>query len=212
MMAKFDVVNVLGKKIADIELSNKIFDITPHNQAMFDLVLVERAEWRKGNHSTKTRSEVSGGGRKPWRQKGTGRARQGSIRSPQWRGGGIVFGPTPLKNYKLKINKKVKLLAIKSAFSQLAKENKYVFVDNIDFTNPSTKDFTVMLKNFKLDDKKVMLILDNDEKNHNTYLSGRNLNNVFITTIDEIYLNDLLNLDGLIMTKDVAKMIERKYS
>ncbi len=209
-MAKFDIVNVLGKKVKKLELSDKVFGINPHNQSMFDLVLSERASLRQGTHSTKTRDQVSGGGRKPWKQKGTGRARQGSIRSPQWRGGGIVFGPTPNKNYELKVNKKVKKLAFKSGYSKLANENKLVFIDNMEFKNPSTKDFLTMLKNLKVQDKKVFLVLKDIEENLKIFLSARNLSNVLISTDSNIMLDDLLNSDVVIMNEEIAKTIERR--
>ncbi len=209
-MAKFDIVNVLGKKVKKLELSDKVFGITPHNQSMFDLVLSERASLRQGTHSTKTRDQVSGGGRKPWKQKGTGRARQGSIRSPQWRGGGIVFGPNPNKNYELKVNKKVKKLALRSGYSKLANENKLVFINDIEFKNPSTKDFLTMLKNLKIQDKKVFLILKDIEQNFKTFLSARNLSNVLISTDLNIMLDDLLNSDVVIMNEEIAKTIERR--
>ncbi|BDV02637.1 MAG: 50S ribosomal protein L4 [Candidatus Hepatoplasma vulgare] len=210
-MAKFEVKNVLGKTVSELELSDKVFNIVPHNQSMFDLILFERAEWRQGSHSTKNRAEVRGGGRKPWRQKGTGRARQGSIRSPQWRGGGIVFGPTTEKNYSLKINKKVKLLAYRSVLSQLTNENKIFVLDNIDFVTPKTKDFIIMLSNFDAKNKKILLIIDSNEKSYNTYLSVRNLPNVFITDVRDIFINDLLSVNNIVLTKEVAKMLEGRF-
>ncbi len=211
-MAKFDIVNVLGKKVSSLELSDSVFGIEPHNQAMFDLVLSERASLRQGTHQTKNRTDVSGGGRKPWRQKGTGRARQGSIRSPQWRGGGVVFGPQSNKNYELKINKKVKKLAMKSGYSQLAKEGKLIFVDNIEFKNPSTKDFTTMLKNLKIENKKVLLVLTSDEKDYKTFLSSRNLSNVLVSLDTDVMLDDLLNSDSVIMTEEIVKGIEGRLA
>lgn len=207
-MAKFEVINVLGNKVSDLEINDKVFAIEPHNQAMFDLVMAERASLRQGTHSTKTRSEVSGGGRKPWRQKGTGRARQGSIRSPQWRGGGVVFGPTPKKNYKLKINKKVKKLALKSGWSVKAKEAALIFVDNIQFKKPSSKDFNTFLKNIEAADKKVLFLLEADEKLYNTYLSGRNFQNVLPITATEVMLDDILNSDKIVLTESVVRKIE----
>ena len=208
---KFNVVNVLGKKVSNIELSKDAFGIKPHNQAMFDLVLSERASLRSGNHSTKTRSEVSGGGRKPWKQKGTGRARQGSIRSPQWRGGGIVFGPTPLKNYTLKINKKIRKLAMQSGLSYLAQNDRFIIVDNIEFKNPSTKDFEKMLKNFESDTKKVLLILNLNDQSYKTYLSARNLPNVLVVDQSTLFLDDLLNSNKIVMTEEVAKIIDGRF-
>ena len=209
-MANLNIVNVLGTKVETIEVSDEVFAIEPHNQAMFDLVLSERATLRQGTHSTKTRTEVSGGGRKPWRQKGTGRARQGSIRSPQWRGGGVVFGPTPLRNYELKVNKKVRNLAMKSGWSLKNKENQIFVVENIDFNKPSTKDLVKMLTNIKANERKVLLILKGDEAEYNTYLSSRNLANVLPVFIDDVLLDDILNSQAIIVTKDVLKNIEGK--
>ncbi len=208
-MAKINIISVLGKKVDDMTLSDKVFAIEPHNQAMFDLVLSERASLRQGTHKTKTRTEVSGGGRKPWRQKGTGRARQGSIRSPQWRGGGIVFGPTPLKNYELKINKKVKKLALRSGWSFKLKNECIIVLDAIDFKKPSSADFKIMMENLKVNDKKVLLVLTPGETDYNTYLSGRNFPNVLPITENEIMLDDILNSDRILVTKKTIKVIEK---
>lgn len=210
-MATINVLNVLGKKVESIELNDQVFNITPHEQAMYDLILAERASLRQGTHSTKTRSEVSGGGRKPWKQKGTGRARQGSIRSPQWRGGGIVFGPKSEKNYDLKINKKVKRLALRSGWSQLLKEDKLVVVDNLDFKTPSTKDFKIMLKNLDLESKKILLILPSISENEkkNAYLSGRNIENISINLNTKVMLNELLKAKKVLLTKEAIKSVEK---
>ncbi len=202
------VFNVLGKEVSKAELSNEVFGIEPHQQAMFDLILLERASLRQGTHKTKTRTEVSGGGRKPWRQKGTGRARQGSIRSPQWRGGGVVFGPTNNKNYTLKMNKKVKKLAMKSGLSYLTSNDRMLLIEDLTFKNPSTKDFKTMLSNFEADNKKVLLVMEFNDDTYKTYLSARNLNNVLVVSWEEIMLDDLLNSDKVIMTQEVAKNIE----
>ena len=207
-MAKIDVVNVLGASVSKVELSDSVFAIEPHNQSMFDLVLSERASLRQGTHSTKTRTEVAGGGRKPWKQKGTGRARQGSIRSPQWRGGGVVFGPTPNRNYELKINKKVKKLALRSGWTIKAKANELFIIDDMTFKTPSTKDFIKMLSNLKIDNKKVLLILDGTEIEFNTYLSARNVSNVMPIFSNEIMLDDILNSQAVIFTEKVIKEIE----
>jgi len=211
-MAKLKVVNVLGTEVSTVEMNDSVFGIEPHNQAMFDLVLSERAALRQGTHKTKVRTEVSGGGRKPWKQKGTGRARQGSIRSPQWRGGGIVFGPTPLKNYQLKINKKVKKLALKSGWSLKVKENQIILLDDITFKNPSSKDFVKMLENVKANTRKVLLILDGNEEDFNTYLSSRNIDNVLIAFSTEVLLDDLLNAKSIITTEKTLKVIEGRLA
>ncbi len=211
-MAKLNIFNVLGEQVSTTEVSDAIFAIEPHNQSMFDTVLSERAALRQGTHDTKTRTEVSGGGRKPWRQKGTGRARQGSIRSPQWRGGGVVFGPTPLKNYELKVNKKVRKLALKSGWSLKAKENSIFVVENMNFENPSSKDFVKMLDNIKANERKVLLILNGDEAEYNTYLSARNLGNVLPVFVEEVLLDDILNSNAIIVTESVIKSIEGRLA
>ncbi|BDU67771.1 MAG: 50S ribosomal protein L4 [Candidatus Tyloplasma litorale] len=211
-MAKLEIVNVLGEKVSTTEISDAIFAIEPHNQAMFDTVLSERSALRQGTHKTKTRTEVSGGGRKPWRQKGTGRARQGSIRSPQWRGGGIVFGPTPQKNYEIKVNKKVRKLAMKSGWSSKVKEGKLILVEDINFQKPATQDFLKMLNNIKANERKVLLVLNGDEKEYNTFLSARNLENVLPVFVEEILLDDLLNANVIVTTEDALKNVEGKLS
>lgn len=207
-MAKIDVLNVLGKTVSEIELADSVFAINPHNQAMFDLVIAERAASRQGTHSTKTRDEVSGGGRKPWKQKGTGRARQGSIRSPQWKGGGIVFGPTPERNYKLKVNRKVKLLALKSGWSQIFSKKQLFVLNDLTFETPSTQDFSQMIKNLKLTNKKILLILGADKKNHYAFLSGRNISKVVTVTPQELLLNHLLKADAIVTDEQTIKAIE----
>lgn len=211
-MAKLNVINVLGKQVSSIEVKDEVFAIEPHNQAMFDTVLSERASSRQGTHKTKIRTEVSGGGRKPWKQKGTGRARQGSIRSPQWRGGGTVFGPTPLKNYELKVNKKVRNLALKSGWSVKFAAEQIFVIENINFEKPSSKDFIKLINNIKANERKVMLILNGDENEFNTYLSARNLGNVLPVFIDEILLDDILNSTSIIVTESILKNIEGRLS
>ncbi len=205
---KLDIYNVLGKKVSDIDLDDSIFNIEPHQQAMFDQIMFERAKKRQGTHHTKTRTEVSGGGRKPWRQKGTGRARQGSIRSPQWRGGGVVFGPKKDRNYELKINKKVKKLALKSGWSEKIRENGLTVLDEINFNAPSTSDFIQMIKNLKIDDKKVIMLTKGDDSDYNTYLSSRNLMSVLTVPYMELSLEDILNAENIIATKEVIELIQ----
>ena len=206
---KIDIYNVLGKVVSSIELNESVFNIEPHNQAMFDQIMYERADKRQGTHSTKTRTEVSGGGRKPWRQKGTGRARQGSIRSPQWRGGGVVFGPKKNKNYTQKINRKVSLLALKSGWSVKSRANELKIVDEIEFNAPSTSDFVQMLKNFSSENNKVLMILKGDDSDFSTYLSSRNIVNVFSVPYKEVSLEDLINAEVVIITKEVIQLIEK---
>ncbi len=206
---KLDIYNVLGKKTSSIELDQAIFGIEPHNQSMFDLVMSERAAKRSGNHNTKTRTEVSGGGRKPWRQKGTGRARQGSIRSPQWRGGGVVFGPTNQKNYTLKVNKKIAKLAMKSGWSLKVKDDGLKIIDEIEFNAPKTADFLQMLKNFKIEHNKILLLLKGDKSDYTTYLSANNLVNVLAVPYQELLLEDILNAENVIVTKEVFELVAK---
>ena len=204
-MAKIKMYNVLGKEIGDISLNSEIFGIEPHQQSMFDVVLSERAAARTGNHKTKGRSDVSGGGKKPWRQKGTGRARHGSIRSPIWRGGGIVGGPQPEKNYKIKINKKARLLAHKSAWT--VKMNDIFVIDKIEFKTPSTRDFKVLLNNLKVGKKdKILFISDID--NFNTRRSSQNLQQVLTTTTDYLLVEDILGASKILVTKDLLEKIQ----
>lgn len=210
-MSQLNVFNVLGDKVSTIDVKDEVFAIEPHNQSMFDVVLSERASLRQGTHKVKTRTEVSGGGRKPWRQKGTGRARQGSIRSPQWKGGGIVFGPTPLKNYELKVNKKVRTLAMKSGWSLKAKEDSIIVVDNMTFENPRTKDFTKMLDNLKANERKVLLVLNGDEAEYNTFLSVRNLTNVLPVFAQEVMLDDILNSNVVVTTEAALRTVEGRW-
>ena len=209
-MAKLNVINVLGEQKSIIDINDAVFAVDPHNQAMFDVVLAERASLRQGTHSTKNRTEVAGGGRKPWKQKGTGRARQGSIRSPQWRGGGVVFGPTPLKNYELKVNKKVRKLAMKSGWTLKVQEKQMILIDDMNFGKPSTNDFTKMLSNVKANDRKVLLVLSGDEAEYNTFLSARNLASVMPVMVDEVMLDDILNSFSVIMTEKTLRLIEGK--
>ncbi len=211
-MAQLNVFNVLGEQKSTVDVNDAVFAIEPHNQAMFDTVLAERASLRQGTHSTKTRTEVAGGGRKPWRQKGTGRARQGSIRSPQWRGGGVVFGPTPLRNYELKVNKKIRKLAMKSGWSLKAKENQILVIEDMKFENPSSKDFVKMLENTKSNLRKVLLVLNGDEEEYNTFLSARNLGNVLPVIADEVLLDDILNSDKVVLTEKALRTIEGRLA
>ena len=171
-MLKVAVYNQDGANVNEIELNEAVFGIEPNNQTMFDMVLLQRASIRQGTHDTKGRSEVSGGGKKPWRQKGTGRARQGSIRAPQWRGGGTVFGPTPRK-YGFKLNKKVARLALRSALSSKVQDNEFKVLDNIAFDAPKTKAMVKVLANLNAEGKTLLVV---DEINDNVMLSARNIN------------------------------------
>ncbi len=203
-MAKIDVLDINGKKVDSITLNDDVFAITPNEQALFDAVMLQRANVRQGTHSVKNRSAVSGGGRKPWRQKGTGRARQGTIRAPQWRGGGVVFGPTPRK-YTLKMNKKVRRLALKSALSTKLINGDIIVIDNLNLTTPKTKDFVQVVNNLNIDRKGLFVTSNIDE---NVYLATRNVNNILVQEPSEINVLDLLNVNKIVLTVEAVNKIE----
>lgn len=203
-MLKVAVYNQDGANVNEIELNEAVFGIEPNNQTMFDMVLLQRASIRQGTHDTKGRSEVSGGGKKPWRQKGTGRARQGSIRAPQWRGGGTVFGPTPRK-YGFKLNKKVARLALRSALSSKVQDNEFKVLDNIAFDAPKTKAMVKVLANLNAEGKTLLVV---DEINDNVMLSARNIPNLMILESTGINVYDILNSNNLIVTEAAVRKIE----
>ena len=209
-MAKFDVFDLTANKVGDIELADGVFNIEANNQAMFDAVLRQRASWRQGTHDTKTRSEVSGGGKKPFRQKGTGHARQGSIRATQYRGGGIAFGPTP-RSYSFKINRKVRRLALRSALSLKAKNNNMIILDSMEMAEVKTKNFIKVMDAFNLN-RKVLFVVDLEESFENAYLSLRNLPNAALIKTDSVNVFDLLDAEKLVMTKAAAKKVEEVLS
>lgn len=202
-MPKVTLFDQTGSQVGEIELNDSVFGIEPNNHVMTEAVISQRASLRQGTSKVKNRSEVRGGGRKPWRQKGTGRARQGSIRSPQWRGGGIVFGPVP-RSYAYKLPKKVRRLAIKSALSMKVLENNIVVLDQLTFDKPKTKDFVGVLKNLSVD-KKALVVLD---ENENVYLSARNIPGVKVVDSKGITVLDLVGYDKLIITQDAARKVE----
>lgn len=206
-MAQVDLFKQDGSKVGDITLNDDVFAIEPHTQAMFDAVLTYRASQRQGTHSTKNRSAVRGGGRKPWRQKGTGRARQGSIRSPQWRGGGVVFGPTPEKNYKLKMNRKVRKLAMKSAYSVVLKDKQLVAVEDFAFEAAKTKEFIELMKAFDIN-KKLLVIVAEEDGYENLFLSARNLPSVKVAQATNVSVEELLHYDVVMMNVDAIKKVE----
>jgi large subunit ribosomal protein L4 len=203
-MPKVDLFNQSGSKVSEIELNETIFGIEPNQHVLFEAVVMQRASLRQGTHKTKVRSEVAGGGRKPWKQKGTGRARQGSIRSPQWRGGGTVFGPTP-RSYSYKLPKKVRRLAIKSALSSKVLDENILVLESLAFDTPKTKDFKDVLKALSIDSKALIVTANLDE---NVALSARNLPGVTVLTADGINVLDVLNHDRLIMTKAAVEKVE----
>ena len=203
-MPKVALFDQKGSKISDIELNDSIFGIEPNKHVLFEAVVMQRASLRQGTHKTKIRSEVAGGGRKPWKQKGTGRARQGSIRSPQWRGGGTVFGPTP-RSYSYKLPKKVRRLAIKSALSSKVLDENILILESLVFDGPKTKDFKGVLQALSVESKALIVTADLDE---NVALSGRNIPGVTIVTADGINVLDVLNHDKLILTKAAVEKVE----
>ena len=203
-MTKVNVLSQTGSSVGEIELNDAIFGIEPNESVLFDAVIAQRASLRQGTHKTKGRSEVSGGGRKPWRQKGTGRARQGSIRSPQWRGGGIVFGPTP-RSYAYKLPKKVRRLALKSALSTKVAETNFVVVDALTLNAPKTKDFVKVLADLSVESKSLIVTAD---VNENVALSARNIPGVTVLTVEGINILDLVSANKVVITKDAVAKIE----
>ncbi len=207
-MPKIDVYDVNGKKVKELELNEAVFGIEP-NEAVVHSVLVNfLANQRQGTQSTKTRAEVSGGGRKPWRQKGTGRARQGSIRAPQWIKGGIALGPKP-RSYKYTVNKKERALAIKSVLSSKVLENELVVVDSIPMKEIKTKEMVKTLSNLKVEGKTLIML---PEKNEKVQKSARNIENVKTTLVGTINVYDLLKYNKLVVTEDTIKKLEEVYA
>lgn len=207
-MPKIDVYNMEGKKVSDVELNDNVFGIEP-NEAIVHSVLVNYlANQRQGTQSTKTRSEVSGGGRKPWRQKGTGRARQGSIRAPQWVKGGIALGPKP-RSYKYTVNKKERRLAIRSVLSSKVLENNLVVLDKAEMKEIKTQAMVKTLENLKVTGKTLILL---PEKNENVQKSARNIKNVKTTLVNTINVYDLLKCNNLVVTLDAVKKLEEVYA
>ena len=203
-MTKVTLFKQDGTTNGEIELNSDIFEIEPNENVVFDAVIMQRASLRQGTHAVKNRSAVSGGGRKPWRQKGTGRARQGSIRSPQWRGGGIVFGPTP-RSYSYKLPKKVRRLAIKSVLSQKVLDNKLVVVEALQFDAPKTKEFAQVLSNLNVDTKVLVVV---ESSNDFALLSARNIPNVTIVDETDVTVLDVVNNDKLLFTKAALSKVE----
>ena len=207
-MPKIDVYDINGKKVKEVELNESIFGIEP-NEAVVHSVLVNfLANQRQGTQSTKTRSEVSGGGKKPWRQKGTGRARQGSTRAPQWIKGGIALGPKP-RSYKYTVNKKEKRLAVKSILSSKVLENELVVVDSLPLKDIKTKEMVKALSNLKVEGKALIML---PEKNENVQKSARNIEGVKTTLVETINVYDLLKYSKLVVTLDTVKKLEEVYA
>lgn len=203
-MPKLNVLNQTGKAVAELTLSDYVFGIEPHQQALYDVVNAQRSAMRQGTHDVKNRGEVSGGGRKPWRQKGTGRARQGSTRSPQWRHGGVVFGPTP-RSYAVKMNQKVRQLALRSALSYHAANGQLKVVDSVAIENPKTKLFQQMLTNLGVSGKTLVVATDFSD---NEVLAARNIPTVAFSQVNHVSVYDILNCKNLVITKDAVAALE----
>ena len=204
-MSKLEIVNLNGEKVKDIKLKDNVFVIEPNDGVLHNAIVKAQAGKRQGTHSTKTRSEVSGGGRKPWRQKGTGNARQGSIRAVQWVGGGIAFGPKP-RDYSKKQNKKERRLALRSALSYKAIDNELVIVESLELTSSKTKEMLEVLNKLNLTNKKVLIVVN--ELNENLCLASRNLGNVKISLVEELNTFDVVSADNMLVTVDALEKIE----
>ncbi|MBQ6125775.1 MAG: 50S ribosomal protein L4 [Erysipelotrichaceae bacterium] len=201
-MMKLDVMDLTGKKVGNVEVADSVFNCEVNQQAIFDALLRQTSSWRQGTHDTKTRAEVSGGGKKPFRQKGTGRARQGSTRAVQYRHGGIAFGPTP-RSHTFKLNRKVRRLALRSGLTLKAKSNDLLCIDNIKMDAIKTKEFVKILSALGIE-RKALFVVDFDEDFDNAYMSLRNLNNIVMVTAEGLNIYDLQNANKLVMTKAAA--------
>ncbi|CAI8821208.1 50S ribosomal protein L4 [Brevibacillus porteri] len=203
-MPKVALYNQSGSQVGEIDLADSVFGIEPNSAVLYDAIVMQQASQRQGTHDVKNRSEVRGGGRKPWRQKGTGRARQGSIRSPQWKGGGVVFGPTPRK-YGYKLNRKVRRLALKSALSAKVQSNEILVLEALNIAAPKTKEMTVVLNNLKAD-RKVLIVTS--EYDQNVALASRNIPGAKIVDAAGINVLDLVAHDKVIVTKEAIAKVE----
>ena len=206
-MANVSVYNMEGKEVGNIELNDAIFGVEVNEHLVHMAVLQQLADNRQGTQKAKTRSEVSGGGRKPWRQKGTGHARQGSIRAPQWKGGGVVFAPVP-RDYSFKMNKKEKRAALKSALTDKAQAGNLIVVDELKFEEIKTKKFAEVMNNLKATRKALVVLADNDQ---NVVLSARNLAEANTTLTNTLNVYDIVNARTLVLTKDAVAKIEEVY-
>ena len=204
-MKKVELLNLKGEKVKDINLNEEIFGINPNNAVLHDAIILTMASLRQGTHKTKNRSEVSGGGRKPWRQKGTGRARQGSIRSVQWVGGGNYGTPVP-RDYSKKQNRKERRIALKSALADKANEKAIIVLDNFKVETPKTKEMMNILETLKVADKKVLLVVDAFDDN--MILASRNIQNLVLILAEEINVLDVVGTDVMLVTEAALKNIE----
>ena len=203
-MPKVALLNQTGKNVGDIELSDSVFNVEPNQQVLYEVVKAQRAAMRQGTHKTKGRSEVRGGGRKPWKQKGTGRARSGSTRSPIWVGGGTVFGPTP-RDYSLKVNRKVRRLALKSVLTLKVRDEAFKVLDALSLESIKTKGMVEVLNNLNLSGK-IMIILP--EGNENIIKSARNIPGVVVTTVSHASVYEIMNYKNVLTTVDAVKLYE----
>ena len=207
-MPKVALYDITGSQIGDVELSDDIFGVEVNTHVMYEAVKNYLANQRQGTQSAKTRGEVRGGGRKPWRQKGTGRARQGSTRSPQWVGGGVVFAPKP-RDYSYKLPKRIKRLALKSALSSKVQDNEIIVVDSLVLDKPKTKDMIKVLLNLKAGKKTLVVIPERDE---NVILASRNIPSVKTAYVNTINVYDILNCDSFLITRDAVNKVEEVYA
>ena len=203
-MSKISVLNIKGEKVSDITLNKEVWEITPNDTVLYDAIKLAQNSLRQGTASVKTRSEVSGGGKKPWRQKGTGHARQGSTRAPHWYHGGVAFGPQP-RSYATKMNRKERRLALKSALSYKVSNKELIVLDSLNIDTNKTKDMKTILDNLKVN-RNILIVVD--ELNDNLVLATRNLNNVFLITSDEINTLDVVSANVLIATEGAVKSVE----
>ena len=203
-MAKLNVLNITGEKVSDVKLNDAVWKLEPNDAVLYDALRLAQNSLRQGTHATKTRGLVRGGGRKPWRQKDTGNARQGSIRAPHWRGGGVVFGPSP-RSYSTKMNRKERRLAIKSALAYKLAEKELMAIEGIEFSTPKTSEAKTFLSNLKVEGKVLIVV---DELTENLVLATRNLDNILILEANEINVLDIVNSNTMIVTEAAVKLIE----
>ena len=204
-MKKVELLNLKGEKVKDINLNEEIFGVKPNNNVLNDAIILTMASLRQGTHKTKNRSEVSGGGRKPWRQKGTGHARQGSIRAVQWVGGGRYGTPVP-RDYSKKQNRKERQLALRTALTEKVDAKELLVIDKLEVKSPKTKDMLEVLNTLKIADKKVLLVVK--EFDDNIILASRNIQNLVLILADEINVLDIVGTDVMVMTEDALKYVE----
>ena len=204
-MSKMEIVNIKNEKVKDINLKDNVWKNKPNDAVLYNAIILAQASLRQGTHKTKNRSEVSGGGRKPWRQKGTGHARQGSIRAVQWVGGGNYGTPVP-RDYSKKQNRKERQIAIKSALAEKVANNELLVLENLNIATPKTKDMINVLETLKIADKKVLLVVK--EFDENLILASRNLKNLVLILADEINVLDIVGTDVMVVTEDALKFIE----